>query len=61
MDVGDVLVIGNIGRRIYIAKADHAPPPIEDIGRELAKKINRGKVIQRAQEAGGHRKGEIEL
>lgn len=53
MDVGDNLVIGNVGRRIYIAKADEAPPPVEDMGRELAKKISRGQVIQRAQEAGG--------
>jgi hypothetical protein len=53
MEVGDLLVVGNIGRRIYLAKADEAPPPVEDMGRELARKITRGRVIERAQEAGG--------
>jgi hypothetical protein len=53
MEIGDLLVLGNIGRRIYLAKADEAPPPVEDIGRELARKITRGRVIERAQEAGG--------
>lgn len=51
--IGDVIIIGNVGKKIYALKEASAHLPIADLGRELSRKIDRKRVFENAQKAAG--------
>lgn len=51
--VGDQIVIGNKGQRVMAAKVRAAQIPAGDLGRELARKGNRERIMEKAAQATG--------
>jgi 5-methylcytosine-specific restriction endonuclease McrA len=52
-NVGDTVVIGNRGRDVLVAKANAAPIAAADIGRQLARRGDKRKLMARAKKAKG--------
>lgn len=50
---GDRIVVGNKGNRVLAAKFDSAPRDASELGRQLARKGDKAKIIKRAKKAGG--------
>jgi hypothetical protein len=53
MHVGDVIVIGNVGSKLYVAKESEVVPSASDAGEELARKVDPKTVIARASQLTG--------
>ncbi|HET9639881.1 MAG TPA: HNH endonuclease signature motif containing protein [Allosphingosinicella sp.] len=53
MNVGDEVIIGNIGSQIFVAKAAAARAGAEVVGQQIAKDVNPKTVLRRARRAKG--------
>lgn len=50
---GDMLVIGNIGKKLFAVKTDTAPLPAADTGREFSRKLDPKTIFRNAKKAKG--------
>ena len=53
LNVGDTLLIGNIGPQLFAAKVDAVSAPADKVADELAKKADKATILDRASKAKG--------
>ena len=53
LEIGDLIVIGNIGNNLYVSKIDIADQDPADVVFEIARNINRDEIFRRANSVKG--------